>query len=104
VLLPLCLVLFLFVLVLPLPIIHGFGHGRLGSRSDKNQIEPQVLRFSNGLGGWKNFYSSVGKNRAHFAGANRFIDVFPDSGTAGWKSSRNHRHIGMGTEGEAIMT
>ena len=98
------LVLFLFVLVLPLPVVHRFCDGWLSRGSNQDQIETHILGFANSLGSGQNFYGAIGKNGANFAGANRLIDVFTNSGTAGWKSSRNHRHIGLETAGETIMT
>ena len=84
-------VLLLFILVLPLAVIHRLGDGRLRGGSNQNQVEPHFLRFANSGQRRHNLDRSIGKHRAYFANANRFVYVFPNFGaTGGIVSRRDH--------------
>lgn len=83
-------VLLLLVFVLPLAVIHGFGHGGIGGGGDQDEIEAHILGFTDSLLRRHNLDGPVGENRAHFASANGFIYVLPDSRPARGKSSWNH--------------
>ena len=77
------LVLLLLVLVLPLAVVHRLGDGRLGGGRDQDQVETQFLRLADGGGRRHDLYAAVRENGADFAGADRFVYVFSDSGRRG---------------------
>src|SRR5581483_6939504 len=99
------LVLLLLVFVLPLAVIHGLGDGWFRSWRNENQVEPQVLRFTDSGRSGHNFDGAIGKHGSHFACADRFVYVFPNLRAAGWKASWNHpRRAWRSATGESIMT
>ncbi len=103
VLLALGFVLLLLIFVLPLPIIHRLGHGRLRGGCDQNEVKPKFLGLANGGRGGHHLHCSIGKYRADFPRANRFVHVLPDPRPAGRKSSWIHRRISPKTSEQVTM-